>query len=341
MNIATDGAISWQVGGIIFFAILDIYLWAGGLRAVALTDIFYGTLIIVTILGSGFFLMEIAGGPDLVFTDLIAQDPLNVSIGTENHGERALIWISLCIIVSFGAFMGPQMWIRNYASSSEKNFNVLPLLLCISSIIFLGTLFAGSASMTLAENVSNPDSILLVLIRRYGDPFFYAFIIVGIYASVFSTANSQVHALASVYTIDVHKRYINNKTPDRKLVSIAKAAVLFVSMVSYLLIIIMPNSIFDLVVLALGGSTQLIVPAIGALFWKRSTARAAITGLIAGEAFFLVTVVTQVADDSICALFSLGINVLLFVTVALADKPRFTVYKKIETYKKDYLKKDY
>jgi len=40
LNIATEGVISMYVSGIIFFAILVIYIWAGGLRAVALTDIF-------------------------------------------------------------------------------------------------------------------------------------------------------------------------------------------------------------------------------------------------------------------------------------------------------------
>lgn len=40
MNVATAGVISSYVGGIIFFSILVIYLWAGGLRAVVMTDIF-------------------------------------------------------------------------------------------------------------------------------------------------------------------------------------------------------------------------------------------------------------------------------------------------------------
>ena len=49
MNVATGGIISSYVGGIIFFSILVIYLWAGGLRAVVMTDIFYGILIVLAI----------------------------------------------------------------------------------------------------------------------------------------------------------------------------------------------------------------------------------------------------------------------------------------------------
>ncbi len=341
MQIATGGVISWHVAGIVFFLILVIYLWAGGLRAVALTDIFYGILIVTTILVSGFFLMKTAGGTDEVFNELIRRDPLNVSMGTEDGGLRVAMWLSLFVIVPIGAFMGPQMWIRNYAAASEKNFNILPLLLCVSSVICIGTLFAGSAGTVLAENVTNPDAILIEMIQKYASPLLYIFVIVGIYATIFSTANSQIHALSAVYTIDVHKRYINPKTPDKKLVTIAKWGVLFISAASYIMIILIPKSIFDLAIMALGGMGQLFIPVIGALFWKKSTAKAAISGLLTGEGAFLICVVLKIAETSICAVAALLINMFVFIIVSVADKHRITVSKKIETYKKEYIRRDY
>ncbi len=341
MQIATGGAVSWHVTGIVFFSILVIYLWAGGLRAVALTDIFYGILIVTTILSSGLFLMKTAGGTETVFNELIERDPLNVSMTMEDGGRRAAIWISLFIIVPVGAFMGPQMWIRNYAAASEKNFNVLPFLLCLSSVICIGVLFAGSAGVVLAENVTNPDAILIEMIKKYANPFLYIFVLVGIYATIFSTANSQIHALSAVYTIDIHKRYINPKTPDKKLVIIAKWMVLLVSTVSYVLIILIPQSIFDLGVMAMGGTGQLIVPLMGALFWPKSTAKAAIAGLVAGETVFLFCVIFNIADASICGLVSLILNAFLFVIISVVDKHRITVSKKIKAYKTDYNRREY
>lgn len=341
MQIATRGVISWYAAGLIFFSILVIYLWAGGLRAVALTDMFYGALIVVAIISSGFYLMSVAGGSQQVFGELISRDPLNVSMNMEDGGRRVATWISLFIIVPVGAFMGPQMWMRNYAAASEKNFNVLPLLLCVSSIICIGTLFAGSAGVVLAENVTNPDIILIQMLQKYAEPFFYVFIIVGIYATIFSTANSQIHALSAVYTIDIYKKHINRKAPDKKLVSIAKWGVLFVSAMSYILVIIIPKSIFDLAIVALGGMAQLIVPVLGALFWKKSTAKAAIAGLITGESVFLICVSLEDAEASICAVIALVINAFVFVIVSVADKHRITVSKRIESYRKDYIRRNY
>lgn len=342
MRVATDGIISWYVGGIIFFSILVIYLWAGGLRAVAMTDIFYGILIVITILSSGFFLMEVAGGRETVFEEIVSIDPANVSMTGPEGNHRVILWISLFIIVPVGAFMGPQMWIRNYASSSSENFNILPWILCLSSIICIGTLFSGSAALVLADNVENPDSVLIELMREYASPFFYIFVIVGIYATIFSTANSQVHALSAVYTIDVHKRYINPKMPERKLVAVAKWAILLISLVSYILIIIVPQNIFDLGTIALGGLSQLIVPVIGALFWNKSTANAAIAGLAAGEIVFAIGIfLSNSGDSSICALVGIALNIFLFTAVSMLDKKRIKVYKKIESYKREYKLKDY
>ena len=341
MRIATGSVISWHAAGIVFFLILVIYLWAGGLRAVALTDTFYGILIVITILSLGLFLMNTAGGTEKVFNELIRRDELNVSMNLEDGGLRVAMWLSLFVIVPIGAFLGPQMWIRNYAAISEKNFNILPLLLCVSSVICIGTLFAGSASAVLAENVTNPEAILIEMVKKYANPFLYVFVIVGIYATIFSTANSQIHALSAVYTIDIHKKYINSKTPDKKLVAIAKWGVLFISAVSYILIILIPKSIFELAVMALGGLAQLFIPVLGALFWKKSTAKAAIAGLITGECLFLTCVIFKVADTSICAVASLVMNMFVFVTVSCLDKHRITVSKKIETYMRDYKRKNY
>ena len=62
IEIASNGLIPWRISGLIFYLIIIIYLWAGGLRAVAMTDIFYGSCLFVSMLFIGFFLIHKAGG---------------------------------------------------------------------------------------------------------------------------------------------------------------------------------------------------------------------------------------------------------------------------------------
>ncbi len=335
LSISTEGVISLHMSGIVFFAILVIYIWAGGLRAVALADIFYGILIVVAIIGSGFFLIHTSGGVEHTFDLLIERDPANVSITGEDAGKRIGMWLALFVIVPVGAFMGPQIWIRNYASSSEKNFDILPLLLYLSSIICVGTLFAGSAGIVLIGEVDNPDTILVRLIREYAHPFFNTFVILGIYAAIFSTANSQVHALSAIYTIDVHKRYINKSTPDKRLLLIAKWTVLLISVIAYILILVIPQNIFDLGIIALGGTAQLFIPVVGALFWKRSTAKGAIAGILVGEAIFFLGIALAEWDTSLSAIAGMICNAVIFAAVSSCDND-YLLAAKIKKYKTEY-----
>ncbi|MBQ8151816.1 MAG: sodium:solute symporter family protein [Firmicutes bacterium] len=341
IEISTGGIISPFVGGLVFFSILVIYLWEGGMRAVAMTDMFYGILIVIAMLSTGFFLIHTAGGAEKVFNDIIDMDPLNVSISRETGKEQIAMWVCLFIVVPVGAFMGPQIWIRNYASSSASNFSVLPILLGISSIICIGTLCSGSASVIMAEPGSEPLEVVMRLVNGNGHPLFYGFVTVGIFAAIFSTANSQVHALAAVYTIDIHKKYVNNKLPSRRLVSLAKWAILVVATISYILMMVMPRNLFDLAVVGMGGIAQLIVPTAGALFWRNSSARAAEAGILSGEAVFIAMMLLVRLDASICAVAGLVVNTAVFVILSVNTFPEVSVSRRIASCKREYDSRDY
>ncbi len=333
IQVVTEGYISWRISALFFFIILVVYLWAGGLRAVAIADIFYGILIIVSIFGCGIFLMNITGGMEKMFEDVIADSLDNVTLGGADSANRIGLWLSLFILVPVGAFMGPQIWIRNFAAKSEKHFDVLPLLLCISSIICIGTLFAGTAGVLLNNDNNLGDTLIVSLMLRYANPFLCAFVFIGISAAILSTANSQIHAMAAVYTMDLHKKYINKNITEHNLLSVAKWSVLLVSTIAYVLILIVPQSVFNLGVISFGGMMQLIVPVLGALFWSRSTARGAIYSLVGSESVFLCLSIFSPVDDTFCAVMALLVNVIIFVTVSFKSSGINNAGQKIAAYK--------
>ena len=341
LNIATGGIVSIYMGAFIFFLILVVYLWAGGLRAVAFTDIFYGIITVIVILAAGFYIIHLAGGSDFVFNHLIEKNVSNVTLIGNNGGRRTVLWVCLFIIIPIGAFMGPQMWIRNYASSRESNFNIMPLLICLASVLCLGTLMAGSGCASMVDDTQNADGIMLEILKANASPYFYLFVVVGIYATIFSTANSQVHALSAIFTMDIYKRYINKNAPEHKLLTIARFAVIGVSAVSYLLVILVPQNVFDLAVIALGGTAHLIVPVLGALYWKESTATGAVTGLVAGESLYMFFIFFSTGDASMSAVISLVVNCFCFISASLTDKSRIRTRNKILAYKREYSTRNY
>ncbi len=336
IEVATQGAIPWRICGLLFYAIIIIYLWAGGLRAVALADVFYGVCLFVSMIFIGFYLVNLAGGMPYVFQEIQAQNPLNIVLPGPQGDAGPLFWICLFIAVPVGALMGPQMWIRSYAVGKKETFNIMPFLLALMAIQCLGPMLAGSAGILLAPNMDSPDKLIPSLILSQGQMFLCGLLFCGIAAAALSTANSQIHALAAIYTIDVHRKYINPKASDLKLLQIAKLAVVIISALAYTFLLNNPSIIMETGVLALGGISQIIVPTFGALFWKRSNSTAALYGMIFGILCLILLNAFLHLDSCYSCMIALFVNLMVFFCLGLLLKEDLRTKEKILRYREDF-----
>lgn len=338
IEIASNGLIPWRISGLIFYLIIIIYLWAGGLRAVAMTDVFYGICLFISMLFIGFFLMDKAGGIEYVFRTIADMDVRNVTLPGPKENAGPLLWIAMFITVPIGALMGPPMWIRFYAAEKKKTFDIIPLLICITAIQCLGTLFAGSAGIILAPGLEQTDSIIPIMLWEHGDAILSALLFCGVASAALSTANSQIHAVAAVYTIDIHKRYINKAASERRLVSIGKWAVLIISATAYILLLNNPVMIIYTGTIGMSGTAQIFVPTVGALLWNRSNGNAAACGIAAGILVLTAVAITTDLNISFCAVIALIVNTIVFIACSLTFAPDINTREKIVKYKDLYEK---
>ncbi|MEL7571031.1 MAG: sodium:solute symporter family protein [Eubacteriaceae bacterium] len=338
IEIASNGMIPWRISGLIFYLIIIIYLWAGGLRAVALTDIFYSIFLFASMFAIGFYLMNKAGGIEFVFQKITEMDIKNVTLPGPTGNAGKLLWISMFITVPIGALMGPPMWIRCYSVEKKKTFDIIPLFICLTAIQCVGTLFAGSAGILLAPGIEKTDSIIPVMLWKFGDEILSALFFCGVASAALSTANSQIHAVAAIYTMDIHKKYINKNLSERKLVSIAKWAVLIISGSAYILLLGSPVMIIYTGTIGMSGTAQIFVPVVGALFWNRSNGKAAALGLTMGILVLTVTAVTTDMNISYCAVIALFVNSLIFIIGSLTFKTDMSTREKIVKYENEYEK---
>lgn len=336
IEIASNGMIPWRVAGVLFYLIIIIYLWAGGLRAVAMTDVFYGICLFVSMLFIGFYLIDKAGGLEYVFQAITERNVRNVTLPGPKGEEGALLWICMFITVPIGALMGPQMWLRFYAAEKRKTFNIMPLLLCITAIQCIGTLFAGSAGILLIPDVYQMDAIIPVILQKYGGLVLRTILFCGIASAALSTANSQIHAVAAIYTIDIHRKYINRNIGERNLVSIGKWAVLIVSALAYLLLLHNPQMIIHTGTIGMAGTAQIIVPTAGALLWARSNGKAAALGILGGVVTLVSFALLTDFNISYCAVLALMVNSSLFIIGSLRLKTNAKVKEKIIRYRDRY-----
>jgi SSS family solute:Na+ symporter len=113
-------------------------------------------------------------------------------------------------------------------------------------------------------------------------------------AAIVASLAGKANSISTIYTLDIYKKYINKNAPDTKLLWIGRVAVIV-----SLIIAIIVNWKDTLGIGGEGGFvfiqkyTGYISPAIFAVFllgffWKRTTSRAAIAGIIGGVALMIL-----------------------------------------------------
>lgn len=323
IEVASGGIINFEIAALLFYLVIIIYVWSGGLRAVAWTDIFYGVLLFFGMVFAGFYIAAQLGGPVAMFEQVAEIDPNHLIL---NDGAW-MTWVAIFIVTPVGAFMGPQLWTRMYAVKSPRLFDLMPFLLGLAAIAYTGAMLTGNAGVVLEPDIAEPDKVLPTMLYEYA-PFVLASVIVACgAAAAMSTANSQIHAMSAGYTLDFHKTYINPKMSERQYVWVGRWTILILSAIAYVMALYVPGLLVTVGLVALAGTAQVIVPTIGALFWKRSTSIGAIAGLITGIAALLLFTFVPGATPGPFAnggggLLALILNVVAFIGVSMFTPAR-------------------
>ena len=328
IQVASGNQISFALAALLFYVVIIIYVWAGGLRAVAWTDIFYGVLLFFGMIFAGFYIANLLGGPAAMFDQLGEEFPGH-RILTET---RWMNWLAMFIITPVGSFMGPQLRTRMYAVKSGKLFNLMPFLLGFAAVAYIGSALTGNSGKLLYPDVTTlergiADYILPTVLFNHA-PFVLATTLMACgAAAAMSTANSQIHAMSAGYTIDFHKAYINKNMSERSLVWVGRWAILIFSAIAYIMALYVPGLLVTIGLVALGGTAQVIVPTMGALFWKRSTVAGAMAGTLTGIgllSLFTFKVLTPPGPFASGggALLALIVNIIVFIVVSYVTKPR-------------------
>lgn len=216
IEMATNGLIPWRISALLFFMIMILYIWSGGLRAIAWTDTLYSIMIFSGMLLIGILFIHMTGGVGETFSELAKTHPENLHLPAVVDGTLgAGFWFSLLVIMPLGELMMPQIWIRTYAVKKSRTFDAMPFLLSIATLAYLGTMLAGNAAAVLEPDYPGAsDYILPAMLIKYLPPVLMAFIICCTAAACLSTANSQLHSISEILTLDIYKTYFSGKASD-------------------------------------------------------------------------------------------------------------------------------
>src|SRR5699024_8214129 len=325
IQVASGAVISFWLSALLFYVVILISVWVGGMIAVAWPDSIYGALLFFGLLFAGFYIAGEVGGARMMFEKLSATRPEHLTRPGSLGDSGYAAWISLCFITAIGALMGPQLWLRMYAVKEGKLFNLMPFLITFVAISYIGSVLVGWTGVLTMSGVENADQILPLMITEYAPFVIGALVLSAGAAAAMSTANSQIHAVSAIMTKDLYQRYSNPNAGNEKLVQVGRYFIVLFSVVAYFLALFAPGVLVAIGLSAFGGTAQLIVPTVGALFWQRSNAAGGITGLLAGTILMVLLTFVPGLESPFGldpAMWGLVVNTLGFVIVSVLTPSR-------------------
>ena len=122
IEMATNSLIPWRISTLFFLFIMIIYIWSGGLRAVAWTDSLYTILIFTGMLLTGIIFIHMTGGISETFKAISETSPQSLHFPEEINGVNGYgFWISLLIVMPMGTYDASDMD-QDLRYKGEKNF---------------------------------------------------------------------------------------------------------------------------------------------------------------------------------------------------------------------------
>ena len=284
--------LSTSVAMLIFAAIIIVYTFLGGFKAVCWTDFFQGLLMLVAVLAVP---IVIVATQDLD-TAALATVYTNAQDGTQYVFGTSLFSASWRDIASglawgLGYFGMPHILVRFMSIEKPSMVKKSATVAIIWVVLSLGavSLIAYFGRMLVAEELLTAGmqkTVFIVLARKLFPAFIAGVLLAAIMAASMSTADSQLLVASSSFTADIYKPVIRKNASEKELLLVGRVVVLAVAVIAYFIASSKAEgaqAIMDMVENAWGGFGAAFGPVvILSLFWRRLTYKGAVAGVVGG-----------------------------------------------------------
>jgi SSS family solute:Na+ symporter len=302
---ATQGLISFEVGAAILLLVSVVYVWMGGMRSVAWTDTLQGVFMFIAIWAAAFaFLSSAYGGSVTAFWDQLVQNyTAYVTLPGPSGLYTPSYLVSWWIVLGIGLMMTPHIFLRYYAAESPRTLRwVSATGTGYLMIFYIPIVFLALGGVAAFPDLGSADAVIPTVLYEFTPVWFASLVVSGAIAAAMSTADSQLHALATLLTRDWYASYANENldNADASQTTFAKASVPVLAILSYIVAVQDIQFIVRLANIAFEGAAQIFPLLLGAFYWERASKEGAIAGFSAGV---LVTAVLKFSLISLPAAF--------------------------------------
>lgn len=325
---ATQGTVSFEVGAGILLLAGVVYVWLGGLRAVAWTDAIQGVFMFGAMwLASWFFVFAAYRGPGTFWAELTREFAAYVSFPGPAGTITPAFYVSFAVMTGIGVMMGPHIFLRFVSARSPRVLKWVAAFGTAYLILFyLPTAFLALGAVQAFPNLAQADSTIPAILYGATPVWFASIVVAGAVAAAMSTADSQLHAVSALITRDWYQPLADEDVDERTVTRVAKWTVPVLGVISYVIAIQQFEFIILLTAVTFYGAAQMLPPLLGALYWERASREGALWGFVLG------VVVTSALEFGLVSLpsafpgfvsgfYGFLVNIVAFVGISLVTAP--------------------
>ena len=289
--------------------VVVVYSSIGGMWSLTLTDI---VQFVIKTVGLMFILLPIClyrvGGWDELAARLPASAFSLTSIGYDTIVTYFLIYF-------FGILIGQDIWQRVFTARSEGVARVAGSLAGLYCLIYgvVGALI-GMCAKVLLPDLDSPNNAFASIVQNALPDGIRGLVIAAALAAMMSTASAGLLAASTTITEDLLPRLRNGRESSLGMTR------LFTLLTGLLVlgIALVVNDVIGALTLAynllVGG---ILVPMLGAIYWKRATTSGAIASMSIGCLTALVFMFKDGLEANTPVYYSLSLGLASFVLVSL------------------------
>ncbi len=325
-EVASEGRIPFWAGALIAYLVVLIYVFIGGVRGVAWTNVFQGAFMVITAWALGlYFAYSLYGGPAAMFEKIAAASPTHLLVGPGTKMSYAA-YFSAVLVSVLGFAMWPHLFMKSYTAKNEKVLKQTILMYPTFAIFMVPVLFIGFAGIMqiTPDKLGAPDKILPWMFQQMQfPPAIVGLVLAAALAAAMSTQDTVTHGAASVFSTDIIEPLRKAKHSDQQVTNLTRFFVLLFGGVSYLIAVLGGQTLVALLLGAYGSIVQFLPLVAATFFWPRATKAGAICGLLAGVLYNYGIVLKIIPDfgDIHAGIQGLVLNFVVLIVVSLLTKP--------------------
>jgi len=321
ISILSNNEVPYIVALLVIAGFSLFYVLIGGAKSVVLTDAVQAIILLSGIVIAACIATIPAGGIGNLFKSIAETEPvLFTRIGAKgNYTDKN--WIMQFIVLPFGIWLCPHVWIRSLMAKDEKALVTSALSIPVSQIVIYATstLLIGLSGHVLLGKIDVADNVLPLLMNKYTNWVVAAIVIAASIAAGVSTINSMVLVSSQILSQDVVKLLSKKERSDEQGIRLSRILTLIIIVVGVIIAIKPPQSLVTVVTdVAYTGLAQLAPAFILGLFWKKVNKTGAAIGMTTGVIILFATRIAKVSPLGFPGfLWAFFINIALTVGISL------------------------